>query len=334
MAKPIEERGPVDPDTFARDIAGGFKPVVLRGQVAAWPAVLAAHAGARAMRDYLTAVSSGDQPLEVMIGAPEIAGRFFYDAALQGFNFARGQVTLNVLLDELLRLIDEPQPHTLYAGAAATADHLPGFAADNPLPMVPPGATPRIWIGNRSRVAPHFDVSDNLACVVAGRRRFTLFPPDQISNLYVGPLEWTLAGQPVSMVDIAAPDLVRFPRYQAAAAAALEAELGPGDAIFIPTLWWHAVDACAPFNVLLNYWWSDAAQAAPFPALIHAMLAIRDVPAAELQAWRGWFDHYVFGPDAKHAADHLPAAARGALGAPSPARTSMIRDYLRRVLDR
>src|SRR3546814_4100254 len=75
-----------------------------------------------------------------------------------------------------------------------------------------PDAVPRVWIGNATHVSTHYDVSSNLACVVAGRRRFTLFPPDQIANLYVGPLDVTMAGQPASMVDLAAPDLTQIGR--------------------------------------------------------------------------------------------------------------------------
>ena len=117
---------------------------------------------------------------------------------------------------------------------------------------------PRIWIGNRSLVSTHFDLSDNIACVVAGRRRFTLFPPEQLPNLYVGPLDHTMAGQPASMVELNAPDFERFPRFREALAAAVTAELEPGDAIYIPTLWWHQIEALAPFNILVNYWWEDA----------------------------------------------------------------------------
>jgi hypothetical protein len=333
MSNAIAERGPVDPETFQHEIADAYRPVILRGQVATWPAVVAGKAGSRAIAEYIAGFDVG-VPVEVMIGAPEINGRFFYSDDMRGFNFHRQPVQLGSFLTELLRLDGAENPSALYAGAAAAADHLPGWLAANPLPLPTPGASPRIWIGNATRVAAHYDVSSNIACVVAGRRRFTLFPPDQIANLYVGPLENTIAGQPTSMVDLEHPDLARFPRFATALDAALVADLGPGDAIFIPSLWWHNIQAMGPLNVLLNYWWGQAAETPAFAALAHAMLSIRDVPAPERAAWRQWFDHYVFGDAVAQAGDHLPLDARGVLGPSSPERTQQMKEYLLRVLTR
>ena len=47
-----------------------------------------------------------------------------------------------------------------------------------------------------------FVVPQNTTVVVAGRRRFTLFPLEQFDNLYLGPLDSTLAGQPISTVHL------------------------------------------------------------------------------------------------------------------------------------
>ncbi|GAA0734708.1 cupin-like domain-containing protein [Sphingomonas japonica] len=328
---PIAERPAIAADRFASEVFDVYEPVVLRGQVAHWPAVAAAREGDRAMAEHIAAFDRGN-PVEVMIGAPEIGGRFFYRDDMRGFNFHREQVPVGVLLQELLRLAGDPAPPALYAGAAAAGAHLPGWTAANAIDLPVEGATPRVWIGNATCVSTHFDTSPNLACVVAGTRRFLMFPPDQISNLHIGPIDVTMAGQPASMVDPDAPDLDRYPRFAEAMAHARVAELGPGDAIFMPALWWHHVRARGTLNVLVNYWWDAAAQASPLAALAHALLAIRELPAGERDAWRGWFGHYVFDDAAPHVADHLPEFARSVLGSPSAARDDRLRAFLRNAL--
>ena len=336
VARPLPERDAVDAAGFAEVLAADA-PMVLRGQVAHWPAVAgAAGAAGRERRvaaaNHLASFDRG-RPVNVMVGPPEIRGRFFYRDDWAGFNFRTEQVPVRALLGELLRLADDPAAPSIYAGSAPAAEHLPGWSEANPLGVDLPGAEPRVWIGNATRVSTHYDGAPNLACVVAGRRRFLLFPPDQLPNLYVGPLDRTMAGQASSMVDPDAPDLDLYPRFAEAMAHALVAELEPGDAIFMPALWWHNVRADGPFNVLVNYWAEREDAQSPFLSMVHAIMAVRDLPERERAAWRGWFEHYVFGgPDASAA--HLPEAARGVLGAPGPERSARIRDYLARALSR
>ena len=147
--------------------------------------------------------------------------------------------------------------------------------------------------------------------MVAGRRRFTLFPPNQVANLYIGPLDLTPAGQAISLVDFLEPDLERFPRFAAAMEHALTAELEPGDALFIPSMWWHHIQALEDFNVLVNYWWrqSPAYMDTPMNALMHALMSVRDLPPAQREAWAGLFRHYVFEANEDTSA-HIPAHAR------------------------
>ena len=331
----VAERPAVDHATFHREIAGSFAPVILRGQVADWPAVAAGRGGVRPLAQYL-ADMGGDSALDVRIGAPAIGGRFFYSDDLSGFNFTKQKVVLTALLTELVRLAEAKaaDPPALYADAAAAPRHMPDWAAANPLDLPPADAMPRLWIGNETVVATHYDGSPNLACVVAGHRRFTLFPPEQLANLYAGPLDNTIAGPPVSMVDPEAPDLARYPRFAEALAQAQVAELAPGDALFVPAIWWHHVRAFGPLNVLVNYWWAQDSTATPFLALVHALGSVRDLPPAEKAAWKTWFDHYVFADTAADVAAHLPEAARGGLGAAGPARTARIRAYLLGKLQR
>lgn len=324
----------VTAERFAAEIALGYRPVVLRGLVADWPAVAAGLHGAAAMADYVRRFDGG-RPASLFVGAPQIGGRFFYRDDMTGFNFERGQIPLSLLLDRLIAEAANPAPPAFYAGAATAPEHFPGWTRENPLPLATPDAVPRIWIGNASRVSTHFDVSSNIAAVAAGRRRFVLFPPEQASNLYVGPLDTTMAGQPTSMVDIEQPDLERFPRYADAAATMMVAELEAGDALFVPSLWWHEVRAEGALNVLVNYWWGQEGQVSPFAAMLHAIMAVRDLPAGQRQALRAWFDHWVFGDEAASAsAAHLPPDARGVLGPASPERDGAIRGYLQRALSR
>lgn len=289
-------------------------PVVIRGLASDWPSVQAARQGPRAAAGYLRRFASDVLPATATVAPPEAGGRIFYDAGLTGFNFRREQVPASVALNTLVRQLDAVSPPTIYLAATTVDTFFPGFSADNGIDFGARAPLASLWIGNRTRIPAHQDQPDNLACVVAGRRRFTLFPPDQTGNLYIGPLDVTPAGQPVSLVDVAAPDLQRFPKFARAWAKAQVAELGPGDAVLIPGLWWHAIDALDGFNVLANYWWrrGPAWMDSPTMALMAALLAIRQLPAHERAHWREIFAHYVFDADATTAA-HIPEPARGVL---------------------
>lgn len=329
----VAEVGAIDGVGFDATIARGYCPVVMRGLAANWPAVRAARTSDRAIADHILQFDGG-QPASVMVAPSAVGGRFFYDDALTGFNFERTKAPMHALIAQILATQGVTGAPAIYVGAAAASDHLPGWAEANVLPLPKPDAVPRVWIGNQSRVSTHYDVSSNVAVVVAGRRRFCLFPPEQGPNLYVGPLDMTIAGQPVSLVDLEAPDFDRYPRFAEARAQMQVAVLEPGDAIFIPSMWWHDVKALGAFNVLVNYWWGQVGAASPFPALIHAILTIRDLPPGERAAVRGWFDQYVFGEEAQTATAHLPEAMHGVLGRPSRQRTDAIRGYLARTLER
>lgn len=328
--------GEIDvPDAAAfRDVISSYAPVVIRGLVRDWPIVRAGNESTEAVAAHLLGFDRG-AAAEAFIGSSEIGGRFFYSPDMKGFNFERRRGAFAELLRYLQSVVGKDGAPAVYAGALETAEMLPGFAEANPLPLLAGlDAPPRIWLGNRSIISTHFDVSDNVACVAAGKRRFTLFPPDQIHNLYVGPLDRTVAGQPTSMVELNAPDFERFPRFREALAAALTAELEPGDAIYIPALWWHQVEALAPFNCLVNYWWNDSPDAAArFDAMVHAAMAIGHLPAERRAAWGAMFDTFVF----RHHGDpvaHLAPEHRSVLGEPTPQLRQYIKAYLARGLQR
>ncbi|HEU4649974.1 MAG TPA: cupin-like domain-containing protein, partial [Croceibacterium sp.] len=278
---PIAETGPVDHARFHDEIRPARQPVVMRGQAAAWPGVAAARRGDRAIADYLLGFGP-TRPVRGIMLAPELGGRFFYDDGLTGMNFTEHQGRLDAFLGELLRVAGQTDASGMAVQSEIIPELLPGFVEANPLPLVP-GAVPRIWLGNRIRVAPHYDLMENVAVCLAGRRRFTVFPPEQLPNMYPGPFELTPAGTPVSMVDPQAPDLARFPRYAEAWAQAQQATLEPGDALYLPYAWWHGVDALEPVSILVNYWWNEAPEGSGggYDALLHALLSYRHLPADE-----------------------------------------------------
>lgn len=315
---PLPEREGVTPEVFLEEILPAGKPVVLRGLVRDWPAVKAARDGAKEAAAYLTRFDSGEM-IETIFGDPSIGGKFFYDEEVRKLNFVRRSVPLALSLDAILQRIERPDDGTIYIQSVETQKYFPGFAEAHALPHVPEGVFPRIWIGNQLTVQTHFDLSQNIAGVIAGRRRFTLFPPEQLENLYVGPFELTLAGPPVSMVRFDDPDMEKYPRFAEALKVAQSAVLEPGDAIYVPYFWWHHVESLTNFNILLNFWWNRAGEelGSPFDALLHAILAIRDLPFHERSACEAMFNHYVFEHHGAAAA-HLPEHAQGALGPHTP----------------
>jgi hypothetical protein len=314
---PVAEADPAwltDAATFRREIAERCRPVILRGAFRDWPVVRAAADSPAALRTYLARLA-GQRPAQAFVAEADIAGRYFYADGGKGFNFQRVDLDLLTAVDRILESAAAPGSPSIYVGSLPTDVYLPGFVAENQTPLVPAGVEPRIWIGTGSNVSCHYDTFENIACVVAGQRRFTLYPPDAIGDLYVGPIDNTLAGAPVSMADGAPAGDPRYPRFAAARAKGLVAELQPGDALYLPKLWWHQVEATAPVNVLVNYWW-DAFQAgpdAPFLSMLLSMITIAERPAAEREAWRAFFDHYVFRPDG-HPLAHVPEEQHGTLG--------------------
>jgi hypothetical protein len=291
---------------FRDEILPSSQPAVFRGLAADWPAVRAPD-----FEDFLRR-RVDDQPRDALMAPASAGGRFFYSDGMAGMNFIREPMTLAALLDRLTLLAADASPPAL-AMQSIPPEAAPEIAQLHRLDLVP-DVRPRLWIGNRAVTALHHDIMSNIAVVMAGRRQFMLIPPEQTPNLYTGPMEFTPAGTPVSLVDPEHPDLGRFPLFEHAVGTIQTAELGPGDAIYIPYMWWHQVRALDPLSALANFWWTEGAVPhpgmAPIDALIHALLVFRTLPDEQRRAWKGMFDAKLF--DANH--DHIPPERRGILG--------------------
>lgn len=312
----IPEWHDVDGEVFRNEILTRYRPAILKGLVRHWPAVREALASPEAICRYLCSLDNGSTWNAVLL-PPQWRGRMFYEEDLKDFNFVRHKLAVSAVLAQIARYSHFAAPPSVAMQCAPIAECIPGFVAANRLPILSETVRPKLWLSNGFITPAHFDEMNNIACVVGGRRRFTLFPPEQVSNLYIGPLEYTPAGAPVSMVSLENPDFERFPRFREALACAQVAELEPGDAIFIPALWWHHVVSLSVVNVLVNYWWEDAAtpsrRISPVHSLMHSLLSIRHLPPEQRQAWGRIFSYFLFDPR-QDPAGHIPEHRRGVLG--------------------
>jgi Cupin-like domain len=333
----IREFSGLDSEAIRREVLSDKHPAILRGLVGDWPAVRQGLDSPAALVRYLQRFDSG-KSVDALLTAPEIDGQIFYNDAMTGFNFLRNRLPLAAVAEQVLRYAQFPKSPAVAAQSALIRDCLPGFTEENRLSIVDDNVLPRIWLGNRITTPTHVDEWNNIGCVVAGRRRFTLFPPEQIANLYIGPLDFAPTGAPMSLVSLRNPDFERYPRFRDALAAAHVAETAPGDAIFIPPLWWHHVESLESFNVLVNYWWHDLAgdgalADSAFDALLHGILSIRALPPATRRAWGAFFEQYVFGEEAG-ILEHISPERHGILGTLSAEQLAGLRAHLAKRLAR
>ena len=328
--KNIPEYQDLSARQFFDEIVPLQRPVVIRGFAGHWPLVNAAKESPQSFTKYLNQFYTGKKT-SILLGHPDMNGRFFYTEDMTGLNYVKGDERLDLFLSRLLELIDKQIYPAISIQNVLLEDILPGLQDENKSDFFP-DVDPRLWIGNEATVSAHYDGSDNVACVVAGRRKFILFPPEQVANLYPGSLNFTPAGAPVSLVDLHQPDFERYPRFKTALDNAYSAELLPGDAIFIPMLWWHHVDSLEKVNGLMNYWWNGSAakevvQPTPLDSLNMALLAMRKLTPLQRNAWRAMFDHYLF-KQGVDPASYIPKHCQYAIGEITPQAERVLKDYV------
>ena len=330
MSPMKELTGSITRERFEREVLSAYEPVVMRGLVGHWPLVVQGRAGLEPCLQYLMGFDKGE-PVDAVLAKPEPTRAFSYKPGLDGFNFMHDKRLYAALFEQLWRYSHFPDPPSLAAQSALVSAALPGLEQANTCPLLDADVAARIWIGNRATVPAHFDDSHNLACVAAGRRRFTLLPPQCAPLLYLGPPDYAPTPAPMSVVpDLHKADRARYPLLAEALEYAVVAELEPGDAIYIPPLWFHQVEALAPhLNILMNYWWRPLA--APerkddlhIAAMRLAMLAFRHLPDGEREGWRALFAHYVFGARGDGLA-HIPQGQRHLFGEVDAAGDAAIR---------
>lgn len=322
------------PGNIPDEVLSSSEPLILKGLASSWPIVKAGLASRADVEKYLLQFYQGQQ-VAAFLGKPENAGRIFYNEDLTGFNYDTVSTKLDFALKQMALHADNPAPPTIYIGSTSVDQYLPGFRAENDIALDDQSPLVSIWVSNKCRIAAHWDSPLNIACSVVGHRRFTLFPFEQMENLYVGPLDKTPAGQAISLVDFYNPDFEKFPRFKEAIGHAQVADLEPGDGLFIPSMWWHHVESLDALNILVNYWFkvSPAFYGKPVNALFHAVLSIRDLPAEQRAAWKMMFDHYIFDYKKQDFA-HIPEKAQGTTGELTDDNSRKIRAHLLNQLNK
>lgn len=319
---------------LAEVIAPGV-PVILEGALARWPwkrpdALLRRLRQLAGHRTVMTSWAPVTNDGLLSYAERDGTGKTWTDAPARFATF----------LDDIEAAARAPGAAIRYLQSAVIGRELPELAPLFPMPLLAEAElrqqSPRLWIGSGGhRVGLHYDVDDNLHCVVAGGKRFLLYPPSSLPDVYLGALDASPAGAPTALVDPLRPDLRAYPRFAAAAARAQVAELAPGDALYLPAYWLHHVESRG-VNVAVNYWWSELSadeRAAAESAWTHGLLALRNLPPRWRERYHLLFAHFVFQAHGDPYA-HLPVAEQGRAGAPTPERTRALRDQLRRELSR
>lgn len=300
-------------------------PLILHGLIEQWPALAAGRSSPAALNSYLESLDQGI-PAPVMEAPAGTHGRLGYADDIRELTFTTRQRGISETLGRIERQLDRPTAPIIAIQMLPLATHLPQFVQQNPMSLLPQ-VGPRLWLGGPVKTQIHNDRDHNLACVIAGRRRFLLFPPESVASLYIGPID---NPPPLSVVDVEAPDLVRFPRFAQALTTAQVAELGPGDALFIPRHWWHHVTSRDSYNAMVNYWWGAYSPGLenPYDCFLSALLALKDLPKAERTYWRTMFDAFVFQAEGS-VVEHIPPELRGVLGTMPPAVRSALKQKLK-----
>lgn len=137
------------------------------------------------------------------------------------------------------------------------------------------------WMGDDRCVSSlHFDLYENIMCVIAGKKDWLLYPPSELPFLYLNTFqeaEWVPAGDadvegveddfvvgiydtestvPWVGVDLEATYDKEFSRFSNA--MGLRVTVGEGDAVFVPATWFHQVSQRADDEgkaIAVNYWY-------------------------------------------------------------------------------
>jgi hypothetical protein len=234
-------------DELRRVVAEERRPTLFSGLMDAWPA----RTGwtPRALAD-----SHGDELVTALMNLPSTGVLFpreqrHYERTLPFREFLHHMVTTPASSPCYLA-------YTRAAALFSPRDHdFTGLlGADE-------GSDTRVWIGSAgTRSMLHSDLKDNVFGQVWGEKHVVLLPWEASRAAY--PFPDNLVN---SQVDLAEPDLARFPRLRDA--VLLAGRVGPGDLLFMPRGTWHDIRSLTP-SISINHWFGPPLRTAEYLRLL------------------------------------------------------------------
>ena len=320
-----------------RQLLDSHRPAIIEGALDWWP--IMATCGETQRVSYLV-----DRVGENRVSYAELPAKYdgllsYRDDDSQDPNFRTVHGTFREFCSLIQSKVGAGDSMVRYMQSLPIAEVFPSLRSEFDLSLVTElqeKGSPRIWIGNGGqRTATHYDTTHNLACVVAGTKRFTIFSPDQLPNIYIGSFSKTPAGAPVSVVDPRAPDFEKYPRYKTALDQAVVVDVNAGDALFLPAYWFHHVETVGP-TILINFWWDDVATrdvSDAWNCFKHALLTIRQLPPHRRNIFERFFTYFIF-CESGDPYSHLPESQQGWAGALSKQTETELREDVANAIRR
>ncbi|MEM7199586.1 MAG: cupin-like domain-containing protein [Planctomycetota bacterium] len=221
---------------FERELVGNNRPAVFPGGAADWPAV------ARWGPSYFTRVA----------GKAQITTRFEPDAEHVRYYTPAGGVDAVMSFAEYnAKLTATPPDNRYYLAPMRVPATFPMLLEDCDCSAVSDTREAALFYGRDVFSPTHYHGDEEgVLCQIFGTKRIVLFPPGQSRLLY--PFPWYTHVLNFSRVDPRAPDRASFPRF--ADATPIVVDMRPGDMIYVPVHWWHAVESPG-LSCAISFFW-------------------------------------------------------------------------------
>lgn len=207
--------------------------------------------------DYLASLALNEEVYFTVLPTEQKGVLSFNEKLEQNFSFKSQKALFPEFINQVKRCLEDPNLGTLYLQSTPIIDLNNKLGPLNLFEGFSPMSQPRFWIGTGNQfLTLHNDPYRNIIALFTGRKRVIMFPPEELPNIYPAPFDKRIGGVFASLVDVYNPDLAKFPLFSQALQKLKVAVVNPGEFLYMPPLWWHAVEG-EGFNVGLNCWFMD-----------------------------------------------------------------------------